>query len=300
MTSPLCVPLPDRAVLTVGGPDASTFLQGLISNDITRVSPSHAIWAAFLTPQGKYLHDFFICTMGEALLLDVEASRAPDLVRRLTMYKLRSRVSIGAAIPEMAVWALTGPGAAEAFDLPPAEAGTAQALAGGVVFIDPRLADAGARAVLPTATGASPLLERGFGTGVADDYDRSRIALGLPDGSRDISIDKSLLLECGFDELHGIDWQKGCFLGQELTARTRYRGLVKRRLVPMRVEGPRPAPGTPILVGDKPVGEVRSGSGDLALASIRLDALGEISAGEGRIAIGDAHISPQLPSWMRI
>ena len=113
---------------------------------------------------------------------------------------------------------------------------------------------------------------RGAGDGCR--YDALRLSLGVPDGSRDLPVEKALLLESGFDELHGVDWDKGCYMGQELTARTKYRGLVKRRLFPVRVDGPLPAPGTAIQRNGQEVGEIRSGSGDRALAMLRLDAHG--------------------------
>ena len=113
-------------------------------------------------------------------------------------------------------------------------------------------------------------------------------------------VEKSLLLECGFDELNGIDWQKGCYLGQELTARTRYRGLVKRRLLPVSVEGPLPPPGTPILLDGKDVGEVRSGIDGMALALLRLEALRAIAAGTGQIRAGETGLLPRPPDWAKL
>ncbi|MBK8211845.1 MAG: hypothetical protein IPK78_19800 [Rhodospirillales bacterium] len=205
------------------------------------------------------------------------------------MYRLRSRVSIEEVGPAMAVWALDGDGAAETFGLAGGQAGTTAPVAGGVVFVDPRLAAMGLRALLPAQTGEAILREHGFAAADAGAYDAQRIALGLPDGSRDILVEKSLLLEVGFNELGGIDWDKGCYLGQELTARTRWRGLVKRRLLPMRVEGPPPAPGTPVVVGDKEVGEVRSAADGWAMAVLRLDALpGDPRRGRRRGGIGAA------------
>lgn len=297
MNTLTCVPL-DRGVLRIAGDDARVFLQGLISNDVQQVRPDRAIWAAFLTPQGRYLHDFFISADDGDLLLDCEADRLDDLKRRLSIYRLRSRVTLARA--ELAVWALPGCAAAEVLGLPPGEAGAARRFAGGTVFVDPRLAAAGARALLPLEDGARALAELGFVTGERAVYEQLRIGLGLPDGSRDSIVEKSLLLECGFDELHGIDWNKGCFLGQELTARTRYRGLVKRRLVPVRAEGPLPPPGTPVTLAGKEVGEVRSGLDGLALAMLRLDALGAASATAQEMRADDARLFPEPPEWARL
>jgi folate-binding protein YgfZ len=125
-------------------------------------------------------------------------------------------------------------------------------------------------------------------------YDALRLSLGVPDGSRDLPVEKALLLESGFDELHGVDWDKGCYMGQELTARTKYRGLVKRRLFPVKVNGPLPAPGTAIQRDGQEVGEIRSGSGDRALAMLRLDAR------DGALTAEGARIVPEVPGWMRL
>lgn len=288
------VHLPHRGVLVVSGEDRRSFLQGLISNDITRTGPDRAIHAAFLTPQGKFLHEFFIVERGGAFLLDCEAARLDDLRKRLSIYKLRAKVAVAPA-EGLAVYALIGDGAAAAVGLP-AEAGVAGELGDGVVMVDPRLAEAGLRAILPTADAAAVLADAGFTVGVVADYDRRRIALGLPDGSRDMIVDKAILLENGFDELNGVDWKKGCYMGQELTARTKYRGLIKKRLLPVEISGPAPEPGTPVMLGDKDAGEMRSAAGDLGLALLRLEFLDAVAAGD-RLTAGDAVLIPRKPDW---
>ena len=131
-------------------------------------------------------------------------------------------------------------------------------------------------------------------TATPEDWDLYRLAAGLPDGSRDIEADRGVLLEAGFDELDGVSWSKGCYMGQELTARTKYRGLVKRRLVPVQVEGALPPPGSPILRDGQDVGTMRSGRGRLGLASLRLDAL------EQSLRCGELVLTPRVPEWMRL
>jgi folate-binding protein YgfZ len=131
--------------------------------------------------------------------------------------------------------------------------------------------------------------------GTRSQYDRMRLRLGVPDGSRDLVADRSLLLESGFEELHGVSFTKGCFVGQELTARTKHRGLIKRRLLPVRVDGALPAPGTQVTCGGKDAGEVRSGDGDLALALLRLD---QLAAGDEPLVAGDAVLTPVPPRWL--
>ncbi|HEU0217562.1 MAG TPA: folate-binding protein [Stellaceae bacterium] len=284
------VVLEDRAVLAIAGPDRVSFLQGLVSNDVTRVSNERAIYAAFLTAQGKYLHDFMLVERDETLWLDGEAARLADLKRRLSMYRLRAKVTIEER-PDLAVAAILD---GLALGLA-AEAGAARGFDSGVAFTDPRLPALGARAILPrndirSVLSAAKLNEADFA-----EYDRRRLALGIPDGSRDLMVDKTILLEAGFDELNGVDWNKGCYIGQELTARTKYRGLIKKRLFPVRIDGPAPEPGALIMHGGHEAGEMRSSRDRLGLALLRLDAIGE-----GGLTAGRSTVSPATPDWMRL
>jgi len=288
--------LDDRGVIRVSGADARSFLQGLVSNDMERVTAEHAVHAAFLTPQGKYLHDFFVVADGDDLLLECEAARAGDLMKRLRIYKLRSQVDLANDSDAFAVAACVGDDAASALGLA-AEAGSTVRFGGGIAYMDPRLAAAGARLLLPRESAVATLESAGFAAGTRDDFDRRRIGLGLPDGARDIELEKAVLLEYGFDELNGVDWEKGCYMGQELTARTKYRGLVKKRLVPVVVDGPLPAPGTPVLLGGNEVGEVRSGVGEVALALMRLEALEKAAESDAALTAGDARLTPEKPAW---
>jgi folate-binding protein YgfZ len=291
------VTLPSRGILAVDGPDRAAFLQGLVSNDVTQAGPSRAIYAAFLTPQGKYLHDFLIVELGGKLLIDCEAGRLADLQRRLKMYKLRSKVALEDVSAQYSVSAAFGPGALEALNLP-AEPGAAAVLGGGVVFADPRLPALGARAILPPGTEVSVLEAAGFKAAEVADYDRLRLEVGVPDGSRDLIVEKAILLENNLDELNAISWQKGCYMGQELTARTRYRGLVRKRLFPVIVEGTLPEPGTTVMLGDKEAGEMRSGSGDRALALLRLEEIERAQAEGLPLLAGDAKLTPVKPGWV--
>ena len=279
-------------MLEVSGADRRDFLQGLVSNDVAKATSERALYAALLTAQGKYLHDFFIVAIGESLYLDGEAARLADLQRRLGLYKLRAKVSLAAASDRYIVAAAFGDGALAALGLP-AERGAAASFAGGGAYVDPRLAELGARVLLPRATGATPIIERGFRAGDIAAYDRLRLSLGVPDGSRDLVLDKSILLESGFDELNGVDWQKGCYVGQELTARTKYRGLIKKRLMPVAIDGPLPPPGTPVMAGDQEAGEMRSGRDGVGLALLRLEA---VAASKPLTAAG-AKLTPQKPAW---
>ncbi len=290
-------PLAHRGVLRLTGPDVRNFLQGVISNDVEKATAEQAIWAAFLTPQGKYLHDFFLVAQGNDLLLEGERDRLPDLVKRLKIYKLRAKAEIEGPLQDVVVAVVHGESSLEALGLPP-RPGAAKAIDGGVGFVDPRLAEAGARLLLP-ANEQHSLCERlGLATGDEATYEQRRIALGLPDGSRDMQVDKAILLECGFDELGGVDWDKGCYMGQELTARTKYRGLIKKRLLPLTFDGKPPAPGAKVMVGEKEVGDLRSTAGNLGIALLRLE---HVAGGESATLDVDgvtAHAEP--PTWLKL
>jgi folate-binding protein YgfZ len=296
MAGPTYAILERRGVLEIRGADARTFLQGLISNDVTKVAETRAVYSALLTPQGRFLHEFFVAALGDALLLDCEAERLDDLKRRLLLYKLRSKVEIADARDRFVVAALMGEAAPAKLGLPP-DPGAGKRLDGGAAFVDPRLPQAGCRAIVARAGGQQAIETLGFARARPEDHERMRLALGLPDGSRDLEPEKAILLENGFDELHGIDWDKGCYMGQELTARTRYRGLVRKRLMPVEIAGPAPAPGTPVRLGDKEAGEMRTSLGSLGLAMIRLEALDE--AGGAPFTAGDAKLTPRKPDWAR-
>lgn len=291
--------LDGRGVLSLSGPDAVTFLQGLLSNDVTRVSAERAIYAALLTAQGKFLHDMVIVSLGDRLLLDCEGGRRDDLFRRLRMYRLRSKVEIEDVTERMAVFALTGASTPEALGLL-GSAGVARAFGDGVVCVDPRLAALGARAILPR-DGAPALLEAaGFAPAGPGAYERLRLGLGVPDGSRDLVVEKATLLESGIEDLNGIDWKKGCYVGQELTARTKYRGLVRKRMFPVAVEGAPPEPGTPVLYDGKDAGTLCSAGDGRAIALLRLEYLDRAEAEGGALTAGAATLRPDRPAWMTL
>ena len=285
--------LEDRGILAVSGLDRRPFLQGLVSNDVEKVSSAAACYAAFLTAQGKYLFDFMMVEAGELILLDTEAARLGDLKRRLSMYRLRAKATLDEQ-SGLCVAAVFGADAPAALGLP-RELGASRPFGSGIAFVDPRLAALGARAVLPLEGARASLGNAGISETGFDSYDRLRLSLGIPDGSRDLVLEKSILLEAGFDELNGVDWQKGCYIGQELTARTKYRGLVKRRLMPVEIEGPTPSPGTIVTADGREVGEMRSSRDGLGLALLRIEPVREGKT----LAAGDATLVSLRPSWMR-
>jgi len=286
--------LQDRGVLSVSGPDRRPFLQGLVSNDIERVTRDTAYYAALLTAQGKYLHDFVMVEAGESIWLETEAARLGDLKRRLSIYRLRAKVSLEEQ-PDLAVAAVFGEGALAALGLSDT-LGAARMLGSGVALVDPRLTALGARAILARDRAGCEFADLGLAEADFETYDRLRLSLGIPDGSRDLVPEKSILLEAGFDELNGIDWQKGCYVGQELTARTKYRGLIRKRLMPVEIRGPVPAPGTVVMAGGSEVGEMRSSCEELGLALLRVE---PVLQGR-KLEAGAANLAPMTPAWMRL
>ena len=203
--------LENRAVIRVTGPEAITFLQGLVTNDVEDIKSGNAVYAAMLTPQGKFLFDMIIAPDGEDLLLDIEADRKPDLLRRLMMYKLRAQVEL--IDEEAKVWAL--------FD------GEASS---GVSYKDPRHKALHSRVVSPD----NPLPEANILP--LEKYEERRIRHGIPDGSRDIKVEKYFWLETNAEKLNGVSFTKGCYVGQELTARMKHRTTLKKMIVPVQAD----------------------------------------------------------------
>ncbi len=269
--------LPDRGVLSIGGKDARSFLQGLVTNDVDLARPGEAVYAGLLTPQGKFLFDFFITADGDGLILDCDGARLAELKKRLDFYKLRADVAIedlSAGRSVVAFWNETVP------TLP------------GLAFADPRLAALGRRAIATAPEEA--VKASGATAATAADYHRHRIALGVGDAARDFEPDRTFPLEVNFDELHGIDFHKGCFVGQEVTSRTKRRGSVRKRLLPCLVEGDLPKPHTPVRASGREAGMVFSGDAETGrvLALLRLDLIdGAV------IEAGDAGLTPKKPEW---
>jgi len=293
-SSPLYTPLPHRALVAVRGDDRIGFLQGLVSNDIEQVRAGHAVWAALLTPQGKFLHEFFAVPFNDSVLLDCERGRRDDLVTRLSRYKLRAKVSVAAddTLTPGVAW---GDGASTAFKTSE-QPGSVAVHGSGVVYADPRLLGAGLRWALQTEQ-IPQLAQLGLQASTPEAYDDLRFTLGLPDGSRDMEIEKALLLENGFEELKGVDFKKGCYIGQELTARTHYRALIKKRLMPVTIEGEAPTPGTALTANGGDGGEMKSGANGRGLALVRLEAWQKSA---GVLEAGSSRVRPVQPGWMRL
>jgi len=273
--------LPDRAVLRVSGPAAGAFLQGLVTNDVEKVTETRAVHAGLLTPQGKILFDFFIIADGESFLLDVAQDNAAALAQRLGFYKLRAAVEITPE-PDFAVAACWG-----ALPQPPT---------GIIAYADPRLPELGVRLLVSAAANLSAL---GCAAASESDYHARRIGLGAPEGGRDYGYGDAFPHEAMFDQLDGVDFKKGCFVGQEVVSRMEHRGTARKRIVRIEGEGPLPESGTEITAGPAAVGTLGSVSGTSGLALLRLDRAEEAKTRGDQLRAGDVVVTFAVPSWAR-
>ena len=261
--------LEDRGVVSVSGADATSFLQGLLTNDVERLHPSEARYAALLTPQGKILFDMIAVRApgGEepSYLIDCAAAQAADLAKRLGFYKLRAKVAIADLSADRAVAAFWGaePAAAE-----------------GVLYADPRDPRLGWRAILPRPAAAT------VGSEHLGEYEGLRIAVAAPKGGLDFAYADAFPHDANFDLLHGVDFDKGCYVGQEVVSRMKHRGSARKRVARVKLAGPAPAPGTPIMDGELAVGALGSSSGREALALLRLDRADEAKAAGRPLSAG--------------
>ncbi len=273
--------LPDRTVLRVFGPAARGFLQGLITNDIDKVRDGKSIHAGLLTPQGKILFDFFVVATGDGFLLETAKAKASELTQRLGFYKLRAEVEI-AEDPSLTVAAAWG----DPPELPD----------GAIAYADPRLPELGLRLLMPSAANLAGL---GCGVVTADDYRARRIELGVPEGGRDFAYGDAFPHEAMFDQLAGVDFNKGCFIGQEVVSRMEHRGTARKRIVGVEGEGPLPAAGAEIRAGETPIGTLGSVSGSSGLALLRLDRAEEAKARGDSLRADDIAIALRIPVWAR-
>ena len=252
--------LDSRALISVTGEDAKPFLHNLLTQDVETLVDGELRFGALLSPPGRLLFDLFLLGQADGVLLDVATERRDALIQRLSMYKLRAKVQVAADDrPVFAAW-------------PDAPTG----------FIpDPR----------------TPLMGgRLYGEATADaseaDYDAYRLSVGLPDPTADAPQDKTYPIEADFDLLNGIDFQKGCFVGQETTSRMKRRGTIKNRMLPLDFEGPPPAFGAEVLKGELRAGEVLSGRDGSVMALLRIDRI------DGDLTVDGRPVRLRKPAWM--
>lgn len=274
MTKAFCL-LKDKTILSIEGRDRVSFLQGLVTQDVTQVTPQKSLYSLLLSPQGKFLYDFFILPGNKEntkIFLIIEKDRAQEVLRRLNLYKLRAEVTLS-LIESFFIFAWWGD-LAEKESLPSGK-GQIFYQKDIVLLKDPRLESLGGFLIcVSPEKGKDFLTNLKFQERKEQDYYLTLLKEGVPNGGQDMIIDKAIPLESSMDELGAIDWEKGCYLGQELTARTRYRGEVRKRVLPGILKGINEVPfKTRLCKEEKEIGTMRSSREGYGLALIRLEAI---------------------------
>jgi hypothetical protein len=279
--------LPDRGVVKVTGNDARTFLNGLATNDIGKVTPESPRFAALLTPQGKIIVDFIVAEApaadGGGFFLDCPRALAPALVEKLSFYKLRAKVmaeDLSAGLGVLAAW--DGKGDTEF----------------GLCYADPRLAKLGLRVMLPPHLAAEAAADLGATLAEPDAYEAHRIALGVPRGGADFIYGDTFPHEADMDQLAGVDFDKGCYVGQEVVSRVEHRATARSRIVPVTFEFA-PTSGLPVMAGEKEIGTLGSTAKGHGLAMIRLDRLADAQAAGRPVTCGNVPIRVVKPDWAK-
>jgi tRNA-modifying protein YgfZ len=280
--------LPDRGVVKVAGDGARNFLHGLVTVDILELAPGAARFGALLMPQGKIISDFIVTEAPEAsgggFFLDVPRALAATLVGKLNLYKLRAKViveDLSETLGVLAVWDGAGK------------------TTYGLGCDDPRLPTLGQRVMLPPHLAAKAAADLGAQLAAPADYEAHRIALGVPEGGHDFSYGDAFPHESNMDQLGGIDFNKGCYVGQEVVSRMQHRGTARTRTVPVAYEGPAPAAGAAVTAGDRQVGTMGSAAAGRGLALLRLDRVADaLSQGE-TLRAGGTPLRLIKPDWLQ-
>jgi folate-binding protein YgfZ len=280
--------LPDRGVVKVAGDDAGKFLNGLVTADMVKVTPTQSAFAALLTPQGKIIVDFILTAAepadGGGFFLDCPRVLAPALSERLTFYKLRAKVTISDLSESLAVLAIWD---------------NSSSTEAGLCYRDPRLPELGTRCILPPSAAADAAAEVGAELVADVDYEAHRIALGVPRGGTDFIYGDAFPHETDMDQLKGVDFTKGCFVGQEVVSRIEHRGTARTRVVPVAFEGPPPEAGIAVTAGAKNVGVMGSGVIGRGLAALRLDRVEDALASATPLIAGGITVRLVKPAWAR-
>ena len=276
--------LSDRAVLRITGADAVRFLNGLVTSEVSALVPGEARFAALLTPQGKIIADFLLVAVAEeeggGFVIDAPRALAEELQKRLAFYRLRAKVDIAARLDLAIAVALEG---------------TPDDL--GLAYDDPRAAGLGTRIMLPANGAEAALAAAGFTLGNEDEWQARRIAQGVPEGGKDFNYGDTFPHEADMDQLAGVDFEKGCFIGQEVVSRMQHRGSARNRVVPVAYEGAAPLAGIEAKVGDKIVGFMGSAIGGRGLAMLRLDRVAEGMASGETLSAGGVALTLARPAW---
>jgi hypothetical protein len=280
--------LPDRGVVKVAGDAARSFLNGLFTADIGRVTPETARFAALLTPQGKIIVDAIIAEAslsdGGGFFLDVPRALAKTCVDRLNFYKLRAKIIVEDLTEMLGVMALWDGERESEY---------------GLCYRDPRLPGLGLRVMLPPHLAAKAAADLGAAVVPAAEFETHRIALGIPRGGLDFSYGDAFPHEADMDQLHGIDFAKGCYVGQEVVSRMEHRGIARTRVVPVAYDGLAPDAGAAVTASEKPVGTFGSSSQGRALALLRLDRTADALAAGHDLVAGAATLRLVKPDWAR-
>ena len=290
-------PLPDRGVVSVTGPDAVKLLQGLVTNDVEHLvtRPDDLAFAAatahagLLSPQGKILFDFFCVRTLDGFVLDVAGDKVVDLVKRLTMYKLRAAVDIKDVSDAYKLLALWGP-----------DACSSGPTIGTIAFDDPRHPDLGTR-ILAEARYATDIASATNGVKVSEaDYHAHRIALGVPEGGKDYDFGDAYPHEANFDLFHGVSFTKGCYVGQEVVARMQNKTVVRKRVVAVEGAQQLPSERDDILAGEVVIGKLGSIDKTHGLALLRLDRAAELTASGQILSVNGVTLTLKLPNLLKI
>jgi folate-binding protein YgfZ len=280
--------LPDRGVVKVAGADARTFLNGLLTTDVTKVTPGQARFGALLTPQGKIIVDCIVAEApaedGGGFFLDCPRALAPGLVEKLNFYRLRAKAiceDLSEGLGVMAVW--DGRGATEY----------------GLIYPDPRLPALGQRIMLPPHLAKEAAADLGAELFEAQAYEAHRIAQGVPRGGLDFIYGDAFPHETDMDQLAGVDFEKGCYIGQEVVSRMEHRGTARSRIVPIAAGDFAPDAGVPVMAGDRQVGITGSHAGNRGLAMLRLDRVADAQAAGTPLTAGGVAIEPRKPEWAK-
>jgi folate-binding protein YgfZ len=280
--------LPDRGVVKVAGDVARSFLNGLFTADIGRVTPDRACFAALLTPQGKIIVDAIIAEAkpsdGGGFFLDVPRALAQTCVDRLNFYKLRAKIMVENLSEMLGVMALWEGERESGY---------------GLCYRDPRLPGLGMRVMLPPHLAAEAAADLGTAVVPAAEFEAHRIALGVPRGGLDFSYGDAFPHEADMDQLHGIDFAKGCYVGQEVVSRMEHRGIARTRVVPVAYDGFAPHAGAAVTASEKPVGTFGSSSQGRALALLRLDRAADALAAGHDLVAGAVTLRLVKPYWAR-
>jgi folate-binding protein YgfZ len=272
MTNNLYIPLKNRSVIQISGADSQKFMQGLISNDINKISEENAIYALMLTPQGKFLYDFFICQRAGVLLIDCNKEKLPEIIKKLSMYKLRSGVKIEDVSQFYEVISILGD---KVFEIISQNAGQAKQSGGGVLYIDPRSTKIYGRAIIDINNYSQFLEGLDFTQDSFNEYEVIRINACIPEGNVDLLPDKSFPHDFAMDSLNAIDYKKGCYVGQEVTARVHYKGTGRKKLfvVESVSECSLPEFNSDITSKDEKIGVLLSSINNIGLASLLIEAV---------------------------